>query len=311
MPTDTLFEPGPAPARAQPPASGLLVTNHLNLMYMLAAGLVMPPAKFGDKYYRDTLGSFPGWIPLFIGRVPAAAIYSSAREAGHLRPAVLEIGLAGLSGRVLALGPELRELRFPDQLDGNERLLLVPAPLPSSRIAAAVFRSQEDRLACEADAKDFGNVPLRNVRRRVAKTLFTRTADDPWPVAGGPPAREVRWMAPWPPAASWPCCSPATGASWRSAVAGTPSIRRTRQPRRSPIRSCRGFAGGCGRAIPRGCGRVRPPGSAARAQEAIPRIQPTCRALVRILGSSQYSPVPFSRSSSVCERCGNRLTRQL
>ena len=191
MPTDTLFEPGPAPARAQPPATGLLVTNHLNLMYMLAAGLVMPPAGFGDKYYRDTLGSFPGWIPLFIGRVPAAAIDSSTREAGHLRPAVLEIGLTGLSGRVLALGPELRELRFPDQLDGDERLLLVPAPLPSSRIAAALFRSQEDRLACEADAKDFGNVPLRDVRRRVAKTLFTRTLDDPWPVAGGPPERAV------------------------------------------------------------------------------------------------------------------------
>ena len=37
MPTDTLFEPGPAPVPARPPASGLLVTNHLNLMYMLAA----------------------------------------------------------------------------------------------------------------------------------------------------------------------------------------------------------------------------------------------------------------------------------
>ena len=191
MPTDTLFEPGPAPEPAQPPASGLLVTNHLNLMYMLAAGLVMPPAGFGDKYYRDTLGSFPGWIPLFIGRVPAAAIASSSSEAGHLRPAVLEIGLSGLSGRVLALGPALRELRFPDQLDGDERLLLVPAPLPTSRIEAAVFRSQEDRLACEADAKDFGNVPLRDVRRRVAKTMFTRAVDDPWPVAGGTPERAV------------------------------------------------------------------------------------------------------------------------
>ena len=191
MPTDTLFEPGPAPTRAQPPASGLLVTNHLNLMYMLAAGLVMPPVGFGDKYYRDTLGSFPGWIPLFIGRVPAGAIDSSTRDAGHLRPIVLEIGLSGLSGRVLALGPELRELRFPDRLAGNERLLLVPAPLPSSRIEAAVFRSQEDRMACEADAKDFGNVPLGDVRRRVAKTLFTRALDAPWPAAGGPPERVV------------------------------------------------------------------------------------------------------------------------
>lgn len=191
MPTDTLFEAGPAPARVRPPASGLLVTNHLNLMYMLAAGLVMPPAGFGDKYYRDTLGSFPGWIPLFIGRVPAAAIASSTREAGHLRPAILEIGLAGLSGRVLACGPDLRELHYPDQLDGGERLLLVPAPLPSNRIEAVLFRSRKDRAACEADAKDFGNVPLGDVRRRVAKALFARAADDPWPDAGGPPERAV------------------------------------------------------------------------------------------------------------------------
>ena len=189
MPTDTLFEAGPAPARVRPPASGLLVTNHLNLLYMLAAGLVMPPAGFGDKYYRDTLGSFPGWIPLFIGRVPAAAIASSTSEAGHLRPAIVEISLAGLSGRVLACGPDLRELHFPDQLAGGERLLLVPAPLPSSRIEAVLFRSREDRSACEADAKDFGNVPLGDVRRRVAKTSFTRTRDDLWPVAEGPPER--------------------------------------------------------------------------------------------------------------------------
>ena len=189
MPTDTLFEAGDAPARAQPPASGLLVTNHLNLLYLLAAGLVMPPAGFGDKYYRDTLESFPGWIPLFIGRVSEAAISSSTREAGHLRPVILEIALAGLSGRVLACGPDLRELRFPDQLDGRERLLLVPAPLPSSRIEAVLFRSREDRSACEADAEDFGNVPLGDVGRRVAKTLFMRTRDDPWPVAEGPPER--------------------------------------------------------------------------------------------------------------------------
>ena len=192
MPTDTLFEPGPAPARA--PAAGLLVTNHLNLMYMLAAGLVMPPAGFGDKYYRDTLGSFPGWIPLFIGRVPAAAIASSTSEAGHLRPAILEIGLAGLSGRVLACGPDLRELHFPDQLAGGERLLLVPAPLPSSRIEAVLFRSREDRSACEADAKDFGNVPLGDVRRRVSKASFTRTRDVPLPSAG-PSERAVPLQA--------------------------------------------------------------------------------------------------------------------
>ena len=49
-----LFDATSVPATVRAPDSGLLVTNHLNMMYMLAAGLVMPPAGFGDKYYRDT-----------------------------------------------------------------------------------------------------------------------------------------------------------------------------------------------------------------------------------------------------------------
>ena len=54
MATADLFDATSVPATAKAPDSGLLVTNHLNMMYMLAAGLVMPPAGFGDKYYRDT-----------------------------------------------------------------------------------------------------------------------------------------------------------------------------------------------------------------------------------------------------------------
>ena len=189
MATETLFESGGSSAQARPPASGLLVTNHLNLMYMLAAGLVMPPAGFGDKYYRDTLSCFPGWIPLFIDHVSSEAIASSTREAGHLRPIIVEIALAGLAGPVLALDTGLRELRFPGESDGAEQLILVPAPLPASWIESVVFRSAEDRRACEADARDFGNVPLQDVARRVAKTLFTRAPDTPWPPAEGPAAR--------------------------------------------------------------------------------------------------------------------------
>ena len=74
----------PSPVNASGSAL-LLVTNHLNLMYMLAAGLVMPPAGFGDKYYGDTLKCFPGWVPLFVGKAPSEAIESTTREAGHLK----------------------------------------------------------------------------------------------------------------------------------------------------------------------------------------------------------------------------------
>lgn len=197
MATADLFKAAKEPAPAKAPGSGLLVTNHLNLMYMLAAGLLMPPAGFGGKYYRDTLECFPGWIPLFIGKAPGEAIESCTREAGHLKPVILELDLSGLSGNVAAIGEDgPRERRFPDQLDGTERLLLVPAPLPIARIESIVFRSAEEKRACEADARDFANVPLGELRLRTQRSLFTRAPDTPWPPGEGPPERAAPLQGP-------------------------------------------------------------------------------------------------------------------
>ena len=190
MATVDLFDATSVPATTKAPDSGLLVTNHLNMMYMLAAGLVMPPAGFGDKYYRDTLSDFPGWIPLFIDKVPKEAIESSTSEAGHLRSSIVEVSLPGLSGRVMVIGDDgLREVHFPDQLEGTERVLLVPAPLPTSRIVSIVFQSADDKRACEADAKEFGNVPLAIFKRKTSKALFTKASNVPWPSDDRPEER--------------------------------------------------------------------------------------------------------------------------
>ena len=201
MATADLFTTGdtpalvPAPVPVKAPESGLLVTNHLNLMYMLAAGLVMPPAGFGDKYYRDSLDCFPGWIPIFMDKVPKDAIESATREARHLKPIIARIGLAGLAGNVVAIGEHgARELRFPDQFDGTEGVLLVPAPFPTSRIESIAFRSADDKRACERDAKDYGNVPLVDFKRSAdqkSKTLFTKAPNIPWPPVEGPAERSV------------------------------------------------------------------------------------------------------------------------
>ena len=85
------------------PESGILVTNHLNLMYMLSAGLLMPPSGFGSKYYRDTLGCFPGWIPLFINKIFNAAIETATSEADHLKPCLAQVKLNKLSGTCTGL----------------------------------------------------------------------------------------------------------------------------------------------------------------------------------------------------------------
>ena len=168
---------------ASAPASGLLVTNHLNLLYMLAAGMVMPPSGFGGKYYQDTLACCPGWIPLFLDkRLPADALKLSTNEAPHLKPVVVEMDLTGLSGTMASLGTEgTRELRFPDQLDGSENVLLIPAPLPTSRIRHIAFPSLEDKRAVETEAVDFANVPLQDFKRKTTKTLFSKPSDKPWP----------------------------------------------------------------------------------------------------------------------------------
>ena len=185
MTTADMFASSNVAAPANAPGSALLVTNHLNLMYMLAAGLVMPPEGFGGKHYRDPLADFPGWIPLFVDKAPREAIEASTSEAGHLRPCIVEIGLSQLSGRVTAVGESgvLREMHFPDQIEGTERAILVPAPLPTCWIRSIIFRSADDKRACEADAGDFGNVPLGGFQAQDQQAAFDKGAE--WFLAAG------------------------------------------------------------------------------------------------------------------------------
>ena len=176
MAIEDLFGQEDAPAPAKEFDSGLLVTNHLNLLYMLSAGLVLPPAGFGDKYYQDTLGSFPGWIPLFVEKVSRRAINYSTREAGHLKPVLVEVALGGLSGQVFAYGEDgTREIRFPEQLHGTEQVIFVPAPLPTSWIKSIVYPSLDDKRYCEADAKDFGNVPIAALQGQIEQDLVRQS----------------------------------------------------------------------------------------------------------------------------------------
>ena len=164
----------------------LLVSNHLNLLYMLAAGLVMPPNGFGKKYYQDTLAAYPGWIPLFANDVPKAAIAYSVSERKHLIPCIATINLASLHGKVMAIDSDggAKEVSFPDGLDGSERVLLIPAPLPVNWVASIAFQSSDNRTTCESDARDFGNVPLLDFRREVSASAFSKATGWHWPPSG-------------------------------------------------------------------------------------------------------------------------------
>ena len=177
--------------KGQTPTAGYLGTNHLNLMYMLGAGLLLPPAGFGNKYYRDSLDCSPGWIPLFTGRPRRGAIDYSLVEAKHLKPCIVRISLKEFSGRVFTLeSGDLQERRFPDEV-GRTDLLFLPAPLPTSAIEKILFRSVEERKSCEKGARDYANVPWNEFSTRTEEPRFSNAAKGSWPPERVPDAREA------------------------------------------------------------------------------------------------------------------------
>ncbi len=188
---------GQARGRATALRSALLVTNHPNMMYMLASGMILPLAGFGGKHYRDPFETFPGWIPLFVRKAPDAALRLATSEASHLRPVIAVIRLENISGSAQAIDRTgLRAIRFPDEVDGGDSTLLIPAPLPLSRIEKLVFPSAQDRKAFADAIADYGNVPLRGFRNGINKTLFAKASRDPWPPPGAAAQREVPLAAP-------------------------------------------------------------------------------------------------------------------
>jgi hypothetical protein len=160
-----------------------VVTNHRNLFYMLGSGMIMPPAGFGGKYYEDTLSCVPGWIPVFPNNVPKEAILHSVKEKNHLIPCILELDLSHMHGSAKAVfqNDDVRDIEFPGDITGNETMILIPAPLPITCISLVAFPTKEDKVACEKDASDFGNVDLAILSCKTAKGAFKQATNLKWP----------------------------------------------------------------------------------------------------------------------------------
>ena len=179
------------------PREGLLATNHLNLLFMLSIGMVPAPDGFGKKYYRDPLGTYPGWVPLFTRKVFGQAIELAKEEAAHLRPCLARLRLTDLSGPVMALreGKAIR-INFPHEANGSEEAIFVPAPLPTHWIEEIQFPTKDDRVASEADARDYSNVPLQDFKLIARKREFTSVSRSPWPPQGDIAERQVDLAVP-------------------------------------------------------------------------------------------------------------------
>ncbi len=161
------------------PGKWLLATNHLNLMFMIASGLIMSPRGFAGKYFKDVLSVLPGWIILFPEVAPRAAIDLSVSEEKRLIPCLVDVDLSTLQGSVKAVheNQAVLDTIFPEGVDRNTCALLVPSPLPVHWIRSIVFQSGDDKDRCAEDAGEYSNVNLQPFKRSVDSRLFARAPE--------------------------------------------------------------------------------------------------------------------------------------
>ena len=173
-------------SRRKPARIWHLVTNHQNMLYMLAAGMVMGPAGFRGKHYSDPLNVYPGWIPLFRDKVkvPADALNNATSERKHLLPCVASFDLSELSWpvRMLSTDGRMRDVASPAARKRKDDIaLLVRAPLPPTLLLSINFCSSEDKQAFESAANDVSNVDLSSQRVEVEESLFSSDTEVSWP----------------------------------------------------------------------------------------------------------------------------------
>jgi hypothetical protein len=181
--TDTSKKPQ---SRRKPARIWHLATNHENMLYMLASGMVMGPAGFRGKHYSDPLNVYPGWIPLFRDKVkvPADALNHATSERKHLLPCIASFDLSELSGpvRMLSKDGRIRDVASPAARKRKDDIaLLARAPLPPTLLLSINFCSPEDRQAFESAANLVSNVDLSSQRVQVKESLFSSDTEVSWP----------------------------------------------------------------------------------------------------------------------------------
>lgn len=168
----------PKPVQKEPLSGNwYFVTNHLNLYYMMGAGLILPDSGFGKKYYKDLLSLFPGHIVLFSETVPARAIEMVKEEASFLIPCIVQVIPDTLTGPVILIdqnGNIRQNISFPSELNGNESALIIPAPLPISWGYKIYFESMDALGSFKESADDFKNVDYQIFVTTVNKKLFKK-----------------------------------------------------------------------------------------------------------------------------------------
>ena len=176
-------------SRRKPARIWHLVTNHQNMLYMLATGMVMGPAGFRGKHYSDPLSVYPGWITLFRDKVniPAEALQQAIAERKHLAPCIASYHLEEISGNFQML-PSIGKTRvvtsLPKTKGKNEVAALLRAPLPLNLLSCIHFRTVDEMEAFKSAAGDVSNVDLSLFDIKVDESLFSIDDDMTWPPKG-------------------------------------------------------------------------------------------------------------------------------
>ena len=149
-----------------------LATNHLNVVMMLAAGMILPKSGFGKKYYQDTLDFIPDCIPLFKAAPPTEAIQHCISENKILKPCVVEINLVGLQGEV----PVLKEgswidLELTDDFDDVD-CVLIPAPLALGLVTQIIFPDKDAVKAFREHVSIVNNCPVEGFTIKARQSDF-------------------------------------------------------------------------------------------------------------------------------------------
>ena len=183
--TDLFGTANPAPP-TKAATRWLLVSNHLNLLYMLALVWSCRPWGLVKSITRTRWQLIPAgfhFLRMMSPRLPLPIPSVNVITSSHASPTM---NLASLHGKVMTIDSEggRRKSVFPMGLDGSEQILLIPAPLPVTWVTSIAFQSSDNKTTCEADARDFGNVPLLDFKREVSASAFSKATGWHWPPSG-------------------------------------------------------------------------------------------------------------------------------
>ena len=116
-----------------------LPTNADNLKMMVAQGLISSPDGFSpNKYYKDELENYPGFIPVFKNSIPKDTLELIISEQENMTACLIEIDLVKITqGSAKNQNYEAVDI----SINAHDDLLLLLAPLPLSCIKQIIFKS--------------------------------------------------------------------------------------------------------------------------------------------------------------------------